>query len=671
MFQIQAHSDADIGSLERERLEDYAVNTIIETRGGLRLLIGILCDGVGTSAWGIQAAQDTANIIIEYMTASTGQAVYRLLIDAVQAANRHVFTHIPDGNSTVALIAVDLNTNVPYGHLHIASVGDSPIFLVRNGNLIRLNTDHTLANENILNGMPVEKAVQLEKARSLTRAIGFSESVEVDIGLYISNALDRAGAIYQGQIGLELQAGDTIFAVSDGMVSLNPKDERPFVHEEEFIRHALDDDVILAARSLLSYAKRRGPYDNIAISLIFIPSRQRRPALYRSPDGFSRKQSSIIAGAFVVIIAVVVILFFLLSRTTGERNELEETQFAQSNSLASATAVQATEQAHPTGTATVTLTPTPTLTVTLTLTSTSTITPTATLTPTHTSTETATTTYTATATPTLTHTSTETATITASMFPTIRPSMQPDEIGRRYTVSEDANTIITSNEPVTAEVTIGYVLLDGGEAISQPAVLVLFPDTRIEIDRVDNTPDRQGIEMLLYPAGNIFIFGGQYVLNGIEVSLQEDANIRFRSHSECSAARYLNENMVQFSCYGSEADACILEVERGQENIIPAHQSLVVDIPSRTLITSPEPITYENAANYYRAMILPESQLSPECIQPYVDLDGDWILDTEDVCLNIPGIPTLNGCPDTDEDGIPDQEDICPNISGTNINGCP
>ena len=54
------------------------------------------------------------------------------------------------------------------------------------------------------------------------------------------------------------------------------------------------------------------------------------------------------------------------------------------------------------------------------------------------------------------------------------------------------------------------------------------------------------------------------------------------------------------------------------------------------------------------------------------DADNDGIKDKDDECVNTPGVPEFNGCPDTDGDGIKDSEDNCPTEAGTVENGgCP
>lgn len=55
-----------------------------------------------------------------------------------------------------------------------------------------------------------------------------------------------------------------------------------------------------------------------------------------------------------------------------------------------------------------------------------------------------------------------------------------------------------------------------------------------------------------------------------------------------------------------------------------------------------------------------------------LDSDDDGIADKYDLCPNLKGLYSLNGCLDSDGDGISDPEDACPTVPGTKANkGCP
>jgi OOP family OmpA-OmpF porin len=54
------------------------------------------------------------------------------------------------------------------------------------------------------------------------------------------------------------------------------------------------------------------------------------------------------------------------------------------------------------------------------------------------------------------------------------------------------------------------------------------------------------------------------------------------------------------------------------------------------------------------------------------DTDNDGILDADDDCMELAGLPEFKGCPDTDNDSIPDKLDACPTEKGLiKFNGCP
>jgi Outer membrane protein and related peptidoglycan-associated (lipo)proteins len=56
----------------------------------------------------------------------------------------------------------------------------------------------------------------------------------------------------------------------------------------------------------------------------------------------------------------------------------------------------------------------------------------------------------------------------------------------------------------------------------------------------------------------------------------------------------------------------------------------------------------------------------------YKDDDKDGVVNKDDLCPDIPGLVSFNGCPDSDGDGVPDYKDKCPNVKGLpQFDGCP
>ena len=54
------------------------------------------------------------------------------------------------------------------------------------------------------------------------------------------------------------------------------------------------------------------------------------------------------------------------------------------------------------------------------------------------------------------------------------------------------------------------------------------------------------------------------------------------------------------------------------------------------------------------------------------DRDNDGVVNSKDMCPDMPGIAALDGCPDSDLDGVIDALDICPDLKGPKkFGGCP
>ena len=72
---------------------------------------------------------------------------------------------------------------------------------------------------------------------------------------------------------------------------------------------------------------------------------------------------------------------------------------------------------------------------------------------------------------------------------------------------------------------------------------------------------------------------------------------------------------------------------------------------------------------------LPEPEPEPEPAAPPApaDTDGDGVLDPDDKCVTVVGVPEYEGCPipDSDGDGFLDPKDTCPQEPGVEPDGCP
>jgi PPM family protein phosphatase len=130
-------------------------------------------------------------------------------------------------------------------HLQLAHVGDSRAYLLRDGSLDQLTTDHTVVGELVRRGRltPQQAAVHPERS-ILTRAVGLDPRVPVDT-----------------PDPLELRDGDQVLLCSDGLTEAVDDDQIA-----ELLATTHDGDA--ACRSLIDAANAAGGPDNITVVLL-------------------------------------------------------------------------------------------------------------------------------------------------------------------------------------------------------------------------------------------------------------------------------------------------------------------------------------------------------------------------------------------------------------------
>jgi serine/threonine protein phosphatase PrpC len=129
----------------------------------------------------------------------------------------------------------------------IGHIGDSRAYLVRDGRLNRITSDHSavqaLLDRNLITP---EQALNHPDASVLTRSLGHQPEVEID--------LEK----------LSLMAGDSLLLCSDGLWG--------YVSEVEIERAAVNPELTTeaASRALLDLALAAGGHDNIGIEMVRI-----------------------------------------------------------------------------------------------------------------------------------------------------------------------------------------------------------------------------------------------------------------------------------------------------------------------------------------------------------------------------------------------------------------
>ena len=168
------------------------------------------------------------------------------LVTAFKVANRRIFqTATSDGGrrgmgTTLAACAI-LD-----GQICIAHVGDSRVYRIQDKAITRMTRDHSLLEQfkEINPGMTREEEHNFPHKNVITRALGLSDDVEVDVKQ------------------MEIKTGDLYLLCSDGLSG--------HVEDEEILEIVLEcgDNLRGAVGKLIDRANEEGGNDNITVVLL-------------------------------------------------------------------------------------------------------------------------------------------------------------------------------------------------------------------------------------------------------------------------------------------------------------------------------------------------------------------------------------------------------------------
>ena len=166
----------------------------------------------------------------------------RVLESAVQAATYMVFgiaQHEPDRQgmgTTLSALAICGRFGIT------AQVGDSRVYMIRDGKASLLTEDHTLVAWQLKQGIITEEEAAVSPHRNvITRAVGSRDYVQVDTRFF------------------ECRSGDSYLLCSDGLHGYVSDDELPRIVE-------LGPEI--ATQKLIDMANERGGRDNITAVVV-------------------------------------------------------------------------------------------------------------------------------------------------------------------------------------------------------------------------------------------------------------------------------------------------------------------------------------------------------------------------------------------------------------------
>lgn len=212
----------------------------------------IVADGMGGLAAGELASQITKDIVAESLQKHLESAapVDKILREAVNLANqkvREALAENPNGKGmgcTCVVLAFRDND------FHIGYVGDSRIYLFRNGHIKQITRDHSYVEELFLRGLiTAEEKIDHPYKSSITRYVGHADTIEVDV---------TSGPI----------SNDDIFLLcSDGLTGEVSDESIEGIFKKE-------SKVEIIVKKLIAQALENGGGDNISVIAVKVDKKK-------------------------------------------------------------------------------------------------------------------------------------------------------------------------------------------------------------------------------------------------------------------------------------------------------------------------------------------------------------------------------------------------------------
>lgn len=243
---LEFASLSDVGC-QRENNEDSYAYWEAEDEETFRRLgrLAIVADGMGGCEGGQHASRIAVETVVNsYSKAGNGQDAQQLLTRAFTEANARVQREALE-NPGLHGMGTTLTAFVLTGdHLCYAHIGDSRLYLLRDGKLRLLTHDHSLVARLVANGVVrPEDAEKHPQRHVLTSAIGVSDEIQPDV---------PAGF-------LRIIQGDVLLLCTDGMWGQ--------MSEQEILQILSCETPQAACRALVALAKEHGGPDNITVQV--------------------------------------------------------------------------------------------------------------------------------------------------------------------------------------------------------------------------------------------------------------------------------------------------------------------------------------------------------------------------------------------------------------------
>ncbi len=211
-------------------------------------MLAAVCDGMGGENCGSQASQLAVREIFDHFSAGYEQnmsadALRALMLSSVSAANNIIYTTAKMDYQSYGMGTTCVMAFAEPGWLSVVNVGDSRAYLVENGQIRQITSDHTVVNLLYQQGrIELEEMEDHPQRNMLTRAVGVERIVRPDY--------------YR----VPCKEDFMLLLCSDGLSGCCP--------EEEILEVMQNSSFAAMPQALVDLALSKGGRDNISLAII-------------------------------------------------------------------------------------------------------------------------------------------------------------------------------------------------------------------------------------------------------------------------------------------------------------------------------------------------------------------------------------------------------------------
>lgn len=252
------------GMTGKNNEDRYAISSYqLDENDSTPVLFAIVADGIGGHRAGEVAAELAVDHISHVVAESNGHRPKKILEKAILEASDAIASHAASTPEKQGMGATCACIWIIGDKLYTATVGDSRIYLLREGRIQQLTTDHTWIQEAIDKGiLTPDLAREHPNVHVIRRYLGSPEPPDVDFRMRLYDS--EGDALAEGNQGYQMRPSDILLICTDGLTDLVWNDEIA-----EIIR--AKNSLKSAAQELIETANERGGHDNTTIVLISVP----------------------------------------------------------------------------------------------------------------------------------------------------------------------------------------------------------------------------------------------------------------------------------------------------------------------------------------------------------------------------------------------------------------